>query len=350
VAALVVGTMAANPTLQMPAVTDFVAGGGPIVGGKVFPFVFITIMCGAISGFHALVSSGTTPKMIDKESHARMIGYGSMLIEGLVGVLALIAASSLNPADYFNINVDLNKQPAFEKLCAENEKLSFIRSSPSELAEFERETHEQLRGRSGGAVSLAVGMAKIFSGVHESFRTLVAFWYHFAIMFEALFILTTVDTGTRIARFLVQELAGKVWPRCGQTCWLPGAVVSTALVVVGWGYFIWTGSIQTIWPMFGIANQLLAVVALCVVTSALFNAGRARYAWVSLLPLAFVITTTGTAGAQLIIRFWNDSSRLNLILTVIMLALVALIVTLSARRWIVGPRAPAPAPAESTPA
>jgi carbon starvation protein len=346
VAALVAGTMAANPTLQMPAVTEFTAGGGPIVPGKIFPFVFITIMCGAISGFHSLVSSGTTPKMIDKESDARMIGYGSMLIEGLVGVLALIAAASLNPIDYFNINVDLKKQPDFEKLCAEKESLSFLRSAPSELAEFERETHEQLRGRSGGAVSLAVGMAKIFSSVHESFRTLVAFWYHFAIMFEALFILTTVDTGTRIARFLVQELGGRVWPRFGRPGWLPGAIVSTALVVLGWGYFIWTGSIDTIWPMFGIANQLLAVVALCVVTSTLVNSGRARYAWVPLLPLSFVITTTGTAGVQLILRFAKASSNLNLVLTVIMLALVAVIVTLSARRWCQGIAGSAPARAE----
>jgi len=338
VVALVVGTMAANPTLQMPGTTPFVDGGGPIVPGKVFPFVFITIMCGAISGFHSLVSSGTTPKMIDKERHARLIGYGSMLIEGLVGVLALIAASCLNPEDYFKINVDLAKQPAYE------EAIRMLSTGPSELGHFEEATSEQLRGRSGGAVSLAVGMAKIFSAL-PGFEKLMSFWYHFAIMFEALFILTTVDTGTRIARFLLQELVGKVWPKFGETAWLPGSVVSTALVVLGWGYFIWTGNIDTIWPMFGIANQLLAVVALCVVTAYLFNSGRGRYAWISIAPLCFVLTTTTTAGVQLIERFWNQARipgtlpgeafkwNLNLVLTVIMLALVAVILVVSVRRW-----------------
>ncbi|HVR73597.1 MAG TPA: carbon starvation CstA family protein [Planctomycetota bacterium] len=339
VIALVVGTMIANPKLQMPAFTEFVAGGGPIVPGKAFPFLFITIMCGAISGFHALVSSGTTPKMIDKESHARLIGYGSMLIEGLVGILALIAAASLNPEDYFKINVDLAKQPAFE------DRFVALSTGPSELGHFEEATHEQLRGRSGGAVSLAVGMTKIFSAI-PGFSSFTSFWYHFAIMFEALFILTTVDTGTRIARFLIQELVGKAWPKFGKTDWLPGSVISTALVVMAWAYFIWTGSIDTIWPMFGIANQLLAVVALSVVTAVLINSGRARYAWVSLLPLAFVLTTTSTAGAELISRFWTRARdpgatpaevfqwNLNLALTVIMLALVALILLVSARRWL----------------
>ncbi len=357
VAALVIGTLVANPTLQMPAFTEFTQGGGPIVPGKVFPFVFITIMCGAISGFHSLVSSGTTPKMIDRESHARVIGYGSMLIEGLVGVLALIAAASLNPEDYFKINVDLAKQPAYEDTFV---KLS---TGPSELGHFEEATGEQLRGRSGGAVSLAVGMSKIFSTI-PGFDKLIAFWYHFAIMFEALFILTTVDTGTRIARFLVQELVGKIWPRFGRPAWLPGALLSTALVVLGWGYFIWTGSIETIWPMFGIANQLLAVVALCVVTAVLINTGRARYAWVSLLPLSFVLTTTSTAGIELIARFWGAARKegvtpaaafqwnLNLVLTVIMLALVALILAVSARSWWAGlrkPASPRPPPSPATP-
>ncbi len=346
VAILVAGTMAANPKLLMPPWTEFAAtGDGPVVAGKVFPFVFITIMCGAISGFHSLVSSGTTPKMIDRESQARLIGYGSMLIEGLVGVLALIAAACLTPEDYFKINVDLAKQPLYEDrfvaICAG--------AGPSELDYFEEATHEQLRGRSGGAVSLAVGMAKIFSAV-PGFKHLMAFWYHFCIMFEALFILTTVDTGTRIARFLVQELGGKVWPRFGRPAWVPGAMASTALVVLGWGYFIWTGSIETIWPMFGIANQLLAVVALCVVTAVLVNGGRARFAWISFLPLLFVLTTTSTAGVQLIQRFWKNAHdpgeapaavfkwNLNLVLTAIMLALVALIVAVSARRWWTGLR------------
>ena len=344
VVALVLGTLVVNPRLQMPAFTTFIDGGGPIVPGKLFPFVFITIMCGAISGFHALVSSGTTPKMIDRESHARLIGYGSMLIEGLVGVLALIAAASLNPEDYFKINVDLAKQPQFEEQIAAVCKLAG--NLPSELGHFEEATGEQLRGRSGGAVSLAVGMSKIFSAMPGFERNLIAFWYHFAIMFEALFILTTIDTGTRIARFLVQELVGKAWPQFGRPGWLPGAVLSTALVVLGWGYFIWTGNIDTIWPMFGIANQLLAVVALCVVTAVLFNTGRGRYAWVSLAPLAFVLTTTTSAGVLLMERFWlaaraqgvspGDAFKwnLNLALTVIMLALVGVILIVSIRRWL----------------
>ena len=349
IAALVLGTIAANPKLQMPALVDYTGwpnGEGPVIKGAIFPFLFITIMCGAISGFHALVSSGTTPKMIDKETHARPIGYGSMLIEGLVGVLALIAASSLSPEDYFKINVELARQPIYE------DRFAQLATGPSELSHFEEATHEQLRGRSGGAVSLAVGMSKIFSTL-PGFDHLIAFWYHFAIMFEALFILTTVDTGTRIARFLVQELVGKAWPRFGRPSWLPGAVISTALVVAAWGYFIWTGNIHTIWPMFGIANQLLAVVALCVVTTYLVNSGRARYAWVPVLPLLFVLTTTSTAGVKLIQRFRAAASRegipsaealkwnLNVALTAIMLALVGLILAASVARWVSRARSPA---------
>ncbi len=357
VAALAVGTMLANPTLRMPAITEFAGGGGPIVPGPLFPFVFITIMCGAISGFHSLVSTGTTPKMIDKESDARLIGYGSMLIEGLVGILALIAAASLNPQDYFAINCDLTRQPAYEDTFAR------LATGPGELAHFEEATGEQLRGRSGGAVSLAVGMAKIFTdgldrvfpGGMEGVSALVSFWYHFAIMFEALFILTTVDTGTRIARFLVQEIGGRAWPRFANPGWMPGAILSTALVVLGWGYFIWTGSIDSIWPMFGIANQLLAVVALSVVTTVLINSGRMRYAWIPLLPLLFVTSTTGTAGVYLFARFrglaasaasasemirWN----LNAGLTVIMLALVGMVLFLSARRWLLALRSRSPSP------
>jgi carbon starvation protein len=254
-----------------------------------------------------------------------------MLIEGLVGVLALVAAASLVPSDYFGINVDLAKQPAYQDKFVE-----LSAGEAGELAHFEVETREQLRGRSGGAVSLAVGMSKILSAI-PGFTGLIAFWFHFAIMFEALFILTTVDTGTRIARFLVQELAGKFWPRCAHPGWLPGAMISTALVVLGWGYFIWTGSIDTIWPMFGIANQLLAVVALCVVTSVLINGGRGRYAWITILPLLFVLTTTGTAGVQLVAESFKW--HLNLTLTVIMLALVALILLASLRRWRRGSRA-----------
>jgi carbon starvation protein len=342
VAGLVLGVLIVNPTLHMPSTTTFCAGGGPIVPGKVFPFVFITIMCGAISGFHALVSSGTTPKMIDKESQARTIGYGAMLIEGLVGIIALIAACSLEPGDYFSINVDLAKQPGFHDQMIQQGLPEMC--EPHELGGFERNVGEQLQGRSGGAVSLAVGISKIFSGL-PGFSKLISFWYHFAIMFEALFILTTIDTGTRIARFIVQELAGRIHPKLGRTDWLPGAILSTATVVCCWGYFIWTGSIDTIWPMFGIANQLLAAIALSVATTVMINAGRGRYAWATLAPMAFVMTTTLTAGWQLVFNKFLPAFRtaatpagrfqggLNVVLTAIMVGCLLVIVADSIRRW-----------------
>ena len=348
VAAIVVGVIVVNPELKMPPFTEFAAGGGPVLPGKVFPFVFITIMCGAVSGFHALVSSGTTPKMIGKESHARTIGYGSMLIEGLVGVVALIAACSLAPGDYFAINTDLATASRYEQ------RLTDMGYAPIELRNYELETGEQLQGRSGGAVSLAVGIAQIFTGI-PIFASLVSFWYHFAIMFEALFILTTIDTGTRIARFLLQEIGGKVWPQFGKQDWLPGTVVASALAVSGWGYLIWTGNIDTIWPMFGIANQLLAVVAFSIVGTVLVNAGRARYLWVVVMPMAFVTTTTMTAGVQLIQRFLvlanspvpGDSFKgyLNVFLIVSMMAMVVVILFEAVRRWF-GPASGSPVPSE----
>ena len=250
IAALVLGVFIVHPDLKMPAFTEYVHGGGPIIPGKVFPFVFITIACGAISGFHALVSSGTTPKMLAKESDARVIGYGAMLMEGLVGIVALVASSSLFPQDYFAINLS-------------PEKFAALGMTPQNLEFLSREVGESIAGRPGGAVSLAVGFAQIFSGI-PGMAGLMSYWYHFAIMFEALFILTTIDTGTRVARFLVQEFGGRAWKRFEITNWLPGTLISTGLVVMAWAYFIWTGSISTIWPMFGTANQLLAGVALAV--------------------------------------------------------------------------------------
>ena len=276
--ALVIGVMIVQPHLNMPALTEFIHGGGPIIPGKIFPFVFITIACGAISGFHSLVSSGTTPKMLSKESDARMIGYGAMLMEGLVGVIALIAASSLWPGDYFAINVAPEKFAALGMPTVNLDMLSL-------------EVGENIAGRTGGAVSLAVGFAQIFSGI-PGMAKFMSFWYHFAIMFEALFILTTIDAGTRVARFLVQEYVGRLWKPFERTDWLPGSLIATTVVVFSWGYFIWTGSISTIWPMFGTANQLLAGVALAVATSAIINAGKVRYVWVTLVPMLFVSTTT----------------------------------------------------------
>jgi carbon starvation protein len=346
VIALVVGVAVVNPELQMPPVTAFAEGGGPVVPGKIFPFVFITIMCGAISGFHSLVSSGTTPKMINKETDARVIGYGAMLIEGLVGIIALIAASSLPPGDYFAINTSLAAAPRFEQ------RLNELGYVPSQLDYYESQTGEQLQGRAGGAVSLAVGIAQIFVGI-PFFATLMSFWYHFAIMFEALFILTTIDTGTRIARFLLQEMGGKLWPQFGKQNWLPGTLISSFIAVWCWGYFILTGSIDTIWPMFGIANQLLGVVALAVAGTVMVNAGRARYLWVVIIPMAFVTTTTMTAGVQLIQRFYamgqsavpseSFQGYLNVFLIIAMMICVAIILTEAIRRWI-GPVLGSPVP------
>ena len=282
---LIVGIMIVNPELKIPAISQFTHG-GPVVPGSLFPFVFITIARGAISGFHGLVASGTTPKMIDKESQARFIGYGAMLMEGIVGVVALVAASSLTQGDYFAIN-------------APPDKFATLGLTMDHLPELSQQIGENLTGRAGGAVSLAVGMSQIFSGL-PGLKQLISYWYHFAIMFEALFILTTVDTGTRVARFLVQEFAGRVYKPMGRTDWLPGTLLSTSVVCLGWGYLVWTGSIATIWPMLGISNQLLACIALCAGTSMIVNSGKSRYAWVTLLPLGFVGTATETAGYQLI--------------------------------------------------
>src|SRR6188472_2686392 len=260
IAVLVVAVVIVNPELKMPAFSQFVGGGGPIIPGPVFPFAFITIACGAISGFHALIASGTTPKMIDRESDIRPIGYGAMLIEGVVGVMALVAATAMFPGDYFAINT----APA---------RFANLGIPVVNLPDLQAAVGETAAGRPGGAVSLAVGIAQIFSGL-PGMRGLMDYWYHFAIMFEALFILTTIDTGTRVARFLVQEFAGRFHAPLARQDWVPGAVVSTGLVVSAWAYFIWTGSISTIWPMFGIANQLLATVALAVGTTIIITAAR----------------------------------------------------------------------------
>ena len=327
---LVVAVMVVNPVLQMPAASAFTAGGGPIIPGPVFPFAFITIACGAISGFHALIASGTTPKMIDRESDIRPIGYGAMLIEGVVGIMALVAASAMHPGDYFAINTT----PA---------TFQTLGIPVVNLPQLESAVGETVAGRPGGAVSLAVGIAQIFTGL-PGMRGLMDYWYHFAIMFEALFILTTIDTGTRVARFLVQEFFGQFYAPMAKQDWIPGSVVSTLLVVSAWGYFIWTGSISTIWPMFGIANQLLASVALAVGTTIIINSGKARYAWVTLVPLSFVAVTTLTAGVLSVRHnFWpmavganpalNFQGYLNTGLTIMMMVSVVVILANAAWRW-----------------
>src|SRR5712672_1905043 len=291
IAVLVIGVFVVHPNIQFPNFTPFVHGGGPIIKGRLFPFLFVTIACGAISGFHSLVSSGTTPKMLDKETDARFIGYGAMVAESLVGVLALIAACSLYPGDYFAINT-----PAAV--------FSHLGMSTVNLDMFSREVGEKLAGRTGGAVSLAVGMAQIFRGLPGMDR-LMGYWYHYAIMFEALFILTTIDTGTRVARYVLQELLGKVHAPFANAKWLPGNLITTTLVVLGWGYLIYTGSISTLWPLFGTGNQLLATIALAVSTTFLINMGKAKYAWITAVPMLFVGVTTLTAGVLSIKNiFW----------------------------------------------
>ncbi len=306
---LIVGVVIANPKLEAPMVNEFFAfGGGPNLYGGIFPFVFICIMCGAVSGFHALVSSGTTPKMANSEADLRMIGYGSMLMEGTVAVCALIAAATLPAGDYWAINIDLTKIERYA------ETLTLMHADIDHLDQIEAQVGgETLRGRTGGAVTLAVGMAQIMTSAMAKITTaaslegLIKYWFHFAIMFEALFILTTIDTGTRIARFLFQEILGNFSPAFRKMDWWPGVWLTTGLVTAAWGFLIWTGSIQTIWPMFGIANQLLAGIALCVVTTWLFHEGRGRYAWVTILPMCFIVVTTYTAGAELIYGLlWPD--------------------------------------------
>ena len=367
---LVVGVVVANPTLKAPPLNEVFAAGGPTFKGNLFPFVFICVMCGAVSGFHALVSSGTTPKMINKESDVRPIGYGAMLMESLVGIVALIAAASLEPKLFFDINTDLAEVSRYEKDLerlyeslgegkakdplhdvAVNEPHQ-LRVPEHDLAEVERLVGgESLRGRTGGAVTLAVGMALIFTDALRwtglAIEGIMQYWFHFAIMFEALFILTTIDTGTRIARFLLQEAGGKVNPRWARPDWLPGAVLSTLLVTLGWGALIWTGSVSTIWPMFGIANQLLAVIALCLVTTLLINGGRGRYAWVTLLPMLWVTATTMTAGVQLMTLQFPAMLKvpekrlagvLNMAFTVFVMACVGTLLLMAVSRWLLKAR------------
>lgn len=360
---LVLAVIVANPELKAPMVNQvFAGGGGPNVNGAIFPFCFICIMCGAISGFHALVASGTTPKMISKESDIRVIGYGAMLIEGLVGIMALIAAASLPAGDYWAINIDLSKAASYA------DKLEQLDATTDNLAQIEQQVGgESLRGRTGGAVTLAVGMAQIFrdamqrvAGSAVNLESVIKYWYHFAIMFEALFILTTIDTGTRIARFLLQEVLGKVYPAFDRTDWIPGAVLSTGIVTAAWGVLIWTGSIDTIWPMFGIANQMLAVIALAVVTTVMINAGRGRYAPLTILPMLFVVSSTLTAGYQMITgpfstmladgwKLGGLNARLvqgvlNISFTLFMIGSVVIILSQAITRWF-SHRAPRPAEA-----
>jgi len=301
---LAAGILFVRPQVLMPPLTRFIDGTGPVFAGKIFPFCFITIACGAISGFHSLISSGTTPKMILRESHARFIGYGAMLLESFVGVMAMVAACAMPPGVYFAINSPPSIVGSTGDVAAATISgwgYSLQAQTMTDLAHKVGEI--TLWNRAGGAPSLAVGMAQIFSSTIGGER-LLSIWYHFAIMFEALFILTVLDAGTRVGRFMVQDLGGRVWKPFGRTGWMPGVLLSSAIIVALWGYFLYQGvvdplgGINSLWPLFGISNQLLAAVALVVATTILMKMGRLRWIWVTLLPMAWLVTITMTASYQ----------------------------------------------------
>ena len=324
------GVILMAPTIEMPRVTTFADGGGPIIPGTLFPFLFITIACGAISGFHSLVSSGTTPKMIEQESQA-VVGYAAMLLESFVGVMALIAASVLIPGDYLAINTTLGA-----------EALAAMGFPPARIAELSQLVEVDVAGRPGGAVSLAVGMASIFSAL-PGMSGLMAYWYQFALVFEALFILTTIDTGTRVARYLIQEMAGRVYAPFRRINWVPGVMLSSGLVVGAWAYLIGTGSISTIWPMFGAANQLLGMLALCIGTTVLIKMRKSSYLWVTVPPMLFVGLITLTGSYEMFRMFLKKAATLAagqafaLYLDAVLVASVAvlglIVLSDSVRQW-----------------
>ncbi|WUO35110.1 carbon starvation protein A [Streptomyces sp. NBC_00286] len=315
IALLAVGVVVAAPVMRAEAVSDFASSGaGPVFAGSLFPFLFITIACGALSGFHALVASGTTPKLIQKESQVRMIGYGAMLMESFVAIMALIAAATLEPGLYYAMNAPAGLLGTTPESASQAVAGLGFSITPDQLTQAAKAVEEQtLIARTGGAPTLAVGMSEIFSGVFGG-ASMKAFWYHFAIMFEALFILTTVDAGTRVGRFMLQDMLGNVWKPIGRVTWKPGIWLCSGLVVAAWGYFLYTGAtdplggINQLFPLFGIANQLLAAIALTVCTTVLIKSGRLRWAWVTAVPLAWVVAVTFTAGWQ---KIFSDDPRIG---------------------------------------
>ena len=317
---LACGIVVVRPDFQMAAITPFIHGGGPIIPGPVYPFVMITIACGALSGFHAIIGSGTTPKMIGSERDILFIGYGAMLVEGFVAIMALIAACVLVPADYFAINA----APAVYA------KLGMI---PVNLPELAQQVGEKIQGRPGGAVSLAVGMAYVFSAV-PFMKGLMSYWYHFAIMFEAVFILTAVDTGTRVGRFLLQEMIGKIIPKFLEKRWIPGIIITSLLFTGTWGYLVYTGDITTIWPLFGMSNQLLASSALIICTTMLLRMGKLKYAWISAVPGIIMAFTTIYAGyLNITTNYLPKGNYLLAVLSVIIMTLVTIVFIMAIKRW-----------------
>jgi carbon starvation protein len=346
-------------------VTRFIDGTAPIFAGKLIPFAFITIACGAVSGFHALLASGTTPKMLTRETDARLIGYGGMLTESFVGVMAMTAACVLDPGIYFAINAPAGViGTSMDQVAQTIQGWGFAFNAADMQALTAEMGENTLLSRTGGAPSLAVGMAVIFSGATAKLggSGFTAMWYHFAIMFEALFILTTIDTGTRVGRFMLQEVGGHVWPRFGEVSWYPSIVIASALIAGGWGYFLIQGvldplgGINSLWPMFGISNQLLACIALTVGTTVIIKMKKARYAWVTAVPAAWLAITTLTAGWQKVFAAdpklgflahaaslvdstnpnagrlqFND--YLNGTLTLIFMSVVVLVIIAAAREW-----------------
>jgi carbon starvation protein len=365
IALLGIGIVALHPTLHMPALTRFVDGTGPVFAGKIFPFAFITIACGAISGFHALISSGTTPKLIARETETRMVGYGAMMCESAVAVMAIIAACVMQPGVYFAINSPAGIVGQAPAAAAETISNWGFPVTAAEMQALAHAVGEQtLYNRTGGAPAFAVGMAHIFSHSLGG-ETLMALWYHFAIMFEALFILTILDAGTRVARFMVQDALGHVYKPLGRTSWYPSILATSALIVAAWGYFLWQGvkdplgGINSLWPLFGISNQLLATVALCVATTIIIKMHRAKYAAVTLAPLGWLVAVTFTAswhkmfdanprvgflaqaralsagpgpitGATARVIFNN---RLDAAVTGVLVVMVTLVLVESARQW-----------------
>ncbi|RMZ59152.1 carbon starvation protein A [Chryseobacterium nematophagum] len=322
---LAIGVIVIHPTIQMPALTQFVNGGGPVIGGPVLPFIFIVIACGAISGFHAVIATGTTPKMLNKEKEILFVGYGAMLVEGFVALMALIAACTLMPGDYFAINTPKESYDAF---LAAHPSLHGV-----DIDYFSQKIGIDLHGRTGGAVSLAVGMAHIFNKI-PYMDQLMAYWYNFAIMFEAVFILTAIDAGTRVGRFFLQEMLGSVIPKFNDKNWMPGIIISSLIFTFAWGYLVYTGNVSSIWPLFGISNQLLAACGLIVCTTMLIRLNRGKYALCSAIPGVFMAGITFWAGYIQVTDIYIPKQQYLLASLAVIAMLLMLVVFIGAfRKW-----------------